>query len=1145
MSLQFILGSSGAGKSYCLHKEIIDKSMENPDTTYLIVVPEQFTLQTQKDLVSLHPNHGIMNIDILSFVRLAYRVFDEAGLCGRPVLDDTGKSMILRRVVSEKAGELKIFKNINKAGFIDELQSMISEFYQYSISDGELEQVRDQLVNKPMLKGKLDDILVIYRAFQDMMRERFITAEEILDILSDLLDTSGMFRDCVICLDGFTGFTPSQYKVIGKLLRLCKKVLVTVTIDPREDLSRSEEEFQLFYLSRKTIHKLENLAEEVGVAVEPPVYPVRSGTPFRFRGSRALAALEKNLFRFPWQRFEEEQRDVVIHISRTPEEEVCFAAQEITRLVRGGYCRYRDIAVVTGDLEQYGRFVKKIFPREQVPFFLDQKEGILSSPQVEMILGLIEILKKDFAYEGVFRYLKTGLAGFSRDETDRLENYVLKYGVRGYRRWNRSWLVTKEGTQIEEIRSRFMEQIRPLREKMRKKGATVSEMADALREFLELSDTMETLNQHRADFEETEEPLSSREYEAVYEGITTLLDQVSVLLGEDVISLEDFGGILETGFGEIKIGLIPSVLDQVVVGDIERTRLKSIKVLIFAGVNDGIIPKASGRGGIISDMDREILAEYQLEMAPTRRQAAYTEQFYLYLNMTKPSEKLYLTFSQVGSDGKSLRPSYLIHKLEQVFTRLTAGESMEKSGTEAALARERGFSYLVNGLKEYSGAVPEDDLWRELYAWYIRSGRQEDLRRMIQGVFYRNEVKPLSPEAVDLLYGNCLEGSVTRLEKYAGCPFAHFMAYGLKLNERPEYVVEAVDFGNILHESIEQFGRRIEAEGLRWSGLTDEERDRLAVESVREVTGRYENQIFFQNHRTAYLAGRMEQTMKRTAWALCEHVKRGEFAPAEYELVFRGEDGAQYELEEGKQMRLQGKIDRVDVKESADSIHVKIIDYKTGRTAFDLSSLFHGLQLQLVVYMKQAMAYEKKKHPDKEVVPAGIFYYHVDDPIVETNGEAPGEDALLKEVRMSGLANGSEEVILEMDRTLAAEDGTGVKASAKSLLFPVETDRSGKIGKRSHVADSETFQDIVRFADRKVKELGESIMEGKADISPYQYNGRTACDYCPYRSVCGFDRKSGKNRYRTLKKADMEEMKKKMEEAKGWEKSNGPENSVR
>lgn len=1127
MSLQLFLGSAGSGKSYQLYREVIEESIKEPDTNYLVIVPEQFTLQTQKDIVTMHPDHGVMNVDILSFLRFAYRIFDEVGGNDFPVLEDTGKSMVLRKVVSEKRKDLILFgTNVKKTGFINELKSLLSELSQYNIKEDDFRRMQEISYKKPVLRAKLADLHTIYEGFQSFMKERYITAEEILVVLNEVIDNSKWLKGTVICLDGFTGFTPCQYQLLSKMMRYAKKVMITITIDPRETIERDFSEHQLFGLSKKTIHKLYQLASETGTATLAPVYGERcsgSNIPYRFISSPALAFLEHNLFRYPYQTYQEVPEDINIHTAKDAGSEIDFVAREINRLIREEGYRYRDIAVVCGNVKEYGRIAKRSFSKAHIPCFIDYKKDILNNPFVELLRSALAIVSEDFSYETVFRSLRTGLTDLMIEEIDLLENYVLATGIRGYKRWKEPFTrgyKSKEAIPMEEInaaREKVILEIGPLYEVLKDKEKTLEDYTAALYELGVRLRIEEKLEKYRIHFMEIDEPLIAKEFEQIYKIIMDLYDQMVLLLGKENCSLKEFMEIMDTGFVEVKVGLIPPGVDEVVIGDTERTRLKDIRALFFIGVNEGLIPKSIGSGGILSDIERELLIDNEIELAPTKRQQAYTEQFYIYLNMTKPKDKLYITYHKLNEDGKSINPSFLISKIRQLLPQVIITDEDGTAEDKDYILQDDGLGYLAEGLREYH-RKDVAGLWKELYLYY-RSGEETNriLDKLIQGAFYVNKEKGISKEAARLLYGIELKGSVTRLERYAGCAFSHFMSYGLSLEERREYKLAVPDIGSIFHNAIDYFSKQLDAGEYNWHTIPDEVREEWAIQSVNHAVEEFENSFLKSSKRNEYLIKRMERITVRTLWALCNQIRQGAFEPSGYEMPF-------YHIPDSA-LTLQGRIDRLDIYEDEKRIFVRVVDYKSGNTFFDIGSVFYGLQQQLSVYLSAAMDYLKKLKPSKEVVPSGIFYYHIDDPIVAKSEQA--EDEIYKRLRMNGLVNEDKEVIALMDRRLSGADGS-LAASSKSDIIPIETNKEGELSKRSTVASDRQLMAMVDYVNKKLIQDGRQILDGDVRLNPYRFGEETACDYCEYVSACGFDSRLGRERgheYRNLTKKSADEIK--------------------
>ncbi|NLY49243.1 MAG: helicase-exonuclease AddAB subunit AddB [Clostridiales bacterium] len=1138
MSLQFYLGSAGSGKSYRMYRDIIDESIKNPETNYLVIVPEQFTLQTQKDIVTMHPNHGVMNVDILSFVRFAYRIFDEVGGNDYPILEDTGKSMVIRRVVADKKNDLILFgAAARKTGFINELKSLLSEFYQYNIKASDFEHMMEISAKKPVLRAKLHDIRVIYDGFADFMKERYITAEELLVVLSRVMDRSEWLKNSVICLDGFTGFTPCQNEILAKMMSLAKKVMVTVTMDPREPLHGEGLEHRLFGLSHKTIDKLCEIAEKTGTLVEDPIYVQGKNsysTPYRFRNSPALAFLEKNLFRYPYEVYENEQDEIRVYGAANPETEIAYVVREIKRLVRDEGYRYRDIAVVTGDIERYGRIAKYRFKQADIPCFIDYKKEILSNPFAVFIRSAAQIAADDYSYEAVFGYLRSGFSDISQDDADILENYVIAMGIMGAKRYLEPFKKTygrKKPVDLDRlnlIREKLVEEVHPLYEVLKDRDKKVKDYVRALYDLGIRLNVWEKLEEWKNSFKEQDQPLMVKEYEQIYRIVMDIYDQIVLLLGDEHISLKEFTEVLETGLTEARVGLIPPGMDEIVIGDTQRTRLKDIRALFFIGVNEGIVPKAFGGGGILSDMDRELLAGSGIELAPTKRQQAFIENFYIYLNMTKPKDRLYISFHMADEEGKSAVPSYLIGKLMTYFKKLGIEYDDNAKDMERVL-QDGGAGFLAKGLRSYRDGIYKTDnaghdqytdkrefgMLCELYRCYAEDKEKNRILHLLKsGAFFANTEKGTSKKAAMLLYGTSLSGSVTRLERYAGCAFAHFMAYGLSLEERKEYKLAVPDIGNIFHNAIDEFSKMLDGSKYNWHTIPDELREEWAIKCVQKAVEEFEGGYLRSSKRNEYLIKRIERITVRTLWALCSQIRQGAFEPAGYEMPF-------YHMPD-KDLSLSGRIDRMDLYETKDKIYVRVVDYKSGKTTLDIQSIYYGLQQQLAIYLSAAIDYLRKKHKDKEIIPAGILYYHIDDPIVGKSDLA--DEEIYKSLRMNGLVNGDKEVIGLMDGKLLGPDGT-LRSGAKSDIIPVDVNKEGELSKRSSVASRKQINMLLDYVNKKLTEDKDNILNGDARLNPYKSGDITACRFCEYKSACGFDPRLPGYAYRNLAKKPIDELK--------------------
>lgn len=1108
MALQFYFGPSGSGKSKRLHQDVLHMAAKDPDCNFLFLVPDQFTMQTQTDLVKESPGGGIMNIDVLSFGRLTHRIFEETGYGRKPVLDDTGKSLVLRKVASSVKEELPVLSgNLNKIGYIHEIKSAISEFKQYGLSVERVGELAEFSKSRGTLYYKLKDLKTLYQAFDAYVAERFITTEDTLALLSRAVHESKIMKNSVVIFDGFTGFTPIQYRLIAELMELSHMVIVSVTLGEGENPYRIMGEQELFYLSKKTVRDLQKWAQKRNVRQAEDVYLGKGGLP-RFRESRELAHLEKHLFRYPLKPYEESQKDSIpaiqIREAMSPAGEVRGACILIKKLVLEQNYSYRDIAVVTGELETYGDFFEREAATYDIPVFIDRTRGILLNPFLEYIRSALRIVLQNFSYESVFHYLRSGLADFTMEETDLLENYILATGIKGRKKWGE--LFTRNATeQINELRARLYGQMTPLLQKQE----TASDYVKALYEFIVAGRIQEKLltfeEQFRADGEEER----AKEYAQIYRLVMELLNQIEGLLREEAMTLQEFADILDSGFAEIEVGTIPGGVDRVIVGDMERTRLNQVKVLLFLGVNDGNIPRNANKGGIISDIDREFLKDSDIELAPTPRQQMFTQRLYLYMNMTKPSERLYLSYARISSDGKTLRPSYLIDTVKALFPCAYQGNLMEgkESVTERIMGKKDALPYVAEELRERAqgraGGMTDEEFFSLCRIYWEDSAFRGQMEKLLQAAYEHYEHKPLGVMIARMVYGTVLENSVSRLERYAACAYAHFLQYGLNLKEREVFQLENTDLGNIYHEVLEVFSHRLKEHGYTWLDFPKEEGEQLLWEALENCSMQYGETILYSSARYQYMIERMYRILKRTIWALKEQLKSGKFQPEAFEMSFsrvENLDAVNITLSEEEKMKLRGRIDRLDICEDEDHIYVKVIDYKSGNKKFDLAAVYYGLQLQLIVYMNVAAEMMKKSHPDKEVVPAALLYYHVNDPMIKSEEELSPEqvnDQLLKELRMNGLVNDSEEVIGLLDGSFAT----------KSSIIPVERKSDGSLSARSSVVNRQDYEVISNYVNQKMHQFGTEILQGNIEVNPCEQENTESCTYCTFREICAFDGK--------------------------------------
>lgn len=1158
MALTLIYGNPGSGKSTYVYEKVLRMAAADSRRRFYVIVPEQFTMQTQRELVRRSAGGVIMNVDVVSFERLAYRIFDELGICNT-IMEETGKSLVLRRIAEKKSDELTVLKgNIRRMGYIGEIKSMISELMQYDISVEELEAFMEDMPSSSTLYYKLSDIAVMYRAFDAYLSDRYVTAEQVLEVLLEAAEDSRLLRGAMLVFDGFTGFTPIQMKLLQTLMHIVGDMDVTITMDVRESPCAGRGIWELFYMSERMTLSLLEAAKREHFLVKEPVFLNRQR-----EVPPVLAALEQNLFRSRVGVCREECGDALqIYAAQTPKAELEFAAAKIGTMMREGAFHYSDFAIVSSDVETYANYASEVFETYGLPFFVDQKNTVLAHPMIELIRAALEMVDRDFSYESVLRYLRTGLTGFTDAEVDALETYVIARGIRGASKWSRRFIRPMRGSgrikkseetlqrelmEAEGLRARFWEQVEELYRAFKEKNVTVSEQTMALYRFLSRLSLETQLLEKQMGFEAVGDQRLASEYRQIYKLVMDLLDKLNDLLGDQILSVGEYADVLEAGFAEARIGSIPAGSDCVILGDIERTRLDGVKVLFFLGVNDGKVPASGGGAGILSQYDRELLEKQELKLAPTEREQAFLQRFYLYLCMTKPTQALILTYAGMNPDGKSIRPSYLIGTLKQIFPGLTVRDA---GAFRLPVTPKSSMNAYLDGLmRAGSGEVGEE--WKALHHWLLRrEAFAPAVVQLFDAAFGSYEREQLSRDAAKRLYGTVLNSSVTRLELLARCAFAHFAEYGLKLSPREEYTFAALDMGSMFHEILQRYCVHLEEDPqYDWFDVTREAQTKLLSEAMEEAVLAMPNESLLETERGAYMLERIRRIMERSVWALTKQIRSGSFRPVGYEVEFfldaqeqaeaandAGVDQADADNTDADQtaasdagadeaaaaddagadnagtversadepsaqesrLRLVGRIDRVDTYETEGKLYVKVVDYKSGDTAFQLLNLYYGQQLQLVVYLNAAMEQLKRKNPDREIVPAGIFYYHLDDPMVdEAESEEEILDKILKELKPKGLLSAEPEAYLHMDEGL-----TGA-----SKVIPLTLNQDGSVRQSASVVTGERFHSLSRFVSRTILRQEERIRSGEIAPEPYRLDDATGCDYCAYRSVCGFDPK--------------------------------------
>lgn len=1081
--VKMIIGSAMADLKGTMVDELVKAAAAAPNERFFIIVPEQATLQMQKAVVMAHPKGACMNIDVVSFARLALVVFAKLGMDESNVLDDTGKVLVLKRVLEMLKDDLTFYKSkARQIGFIDEVKSIVTEFKQYTVDDNELFLMEEKAheTGDSVLAKKLHEIRLIYRKFNEEIEERFRITEEMLETFARVAKDAKIIRNSHIYLDGFTGFTPIQYKVLESFMECTSDITCTLTLPP-EQINESWRDYDLFALSNETYFKLKGKAADRGAFLceDEIVRSVRPG-----------------------------KAECFTYKAPTISAEVEWTAAEILKLVREDGMRFRDIAVIAGDMGIYYGQVRKIFADAGIPTFIDYKDSINSNPVVRFVMAALKMIAERMSYESVFSFLKTGLAGLDGNEVSLLENYCLEFNIKSWNAWNSAFTrnsrlhgVYDDGRPVQRwdlavinrLRARAVRSFRKFYEKGigNKEGAIG--YSTLLKELLEDNKVDEKIQRLAANLPKDGRLDLAIEYKQIYKLITDLLDKSGAILAHDAISLKEYAEVLESGLMEMKIGIIPPSMDCLEVGDLTRTRFGAKKVLFVIGAIDGCIPQEAGSGGILTQRERETLMNADFEIAPTAQMNLYEQNFYLHLAFCKPEEKLFITHAALSDEGAELTPSCILRDLDEL---LPGHDFKEAEPHNGIFWKSQGMKALTEQVRTLVAGYDQTPAADIVDGGLLKTFAESDpdaIRQIIDGALFSTRQTPLDKQTALDLYGDVLTGSVSRYENFADCPYKHFLNYGLRLEKRAEYEVEATDLGTIYHGALELYSKKLEEAGHTFRDISDEESHALAAESVAEAAAGMESDVLESSAHNAFLLKRVEAITVKTTDVLRAHVKMGDFDPKLYEFEFS--------FNPTENVRFKGKIDRVDIYDGGD-LFVKIIDYKSGSKEFSFNDIYAGTQLQLVAYLDQAIRKISENEPGRRVRPAGVYYYLINDKFVDNETDEG------KKYQMSGVTLNDPVVFTAIDENLA-------NGSAKSEIIKVSTKKDGQPDSYSLVATSDEFAAMISFVNGKINHIGEAIREGDISVAPYYAsNTDNGCRFCDYKDVCKFEDGKWDSEYR-------------------------------
>ena len=1088
MELQIWMGRAGAGKSRLVLETIEKRRGQRPQ---VLLVPEHASHEAELDLCRACGPTASRDAEVLSFRNLATRVLGQVGGLADVTLDNGGKLLTMRRALQEVSGRLTVFaRPSQRPAFLRQLVALADELYAYRVTP---EQLMAQVADMDGAAGeKLRSAALIYGAYDARLRGDGFDARSRVQKLCDALPASDYLAGKDVYVDGFSYFNRVEEDILATVLRQAESLTVTLLGD--------ESDPQLFQNALRQRERLKRMAALVHSKCTVEVLVSKN--------DGALAHLERCFFggEEPWQG---EKPPVRLYQAETAFSEVEFVAAQVRRLAREG-CRWRDIGVAARNMEVYGPLLEAVFRRDDIPAYISRRSDILDKPVLTLLLSAVDVVTGGFEYEDVFRCLKTGMTSVTEQECDLLENYAIRWEIRG-QMWLRDvdWTACPDGYGLE-MTPRRQEQLSEVNRVRRKVRTLFLQMSDGLKEhktargkaevlytFAELAGTPEILKQRTEVLQKSGDVQAAEEYAQLWHIFCQVLDQFVERLGDTELDGEEFARLLRLTLSQYAVATIPATLDQVKVSPLTRNDRHPVKHLFLLGANDSVLPTVSPNTGILDSEERELLQQQGIALADADFDDLSSELQNIYAALAQPTESLTVTWPAGDETGARLLPSFVVERIRQLFP--TVQVEKETGGYR----RELPAAALT-----LAGRCPEGALWR----YFRENGQGAVLDRMASA---RSMGRGrLSPEAVRSLYGGTVAMSASRLDKVKTCHFGYFMEYGLRARERKTAKFEAPEIGTFLHYLLENVLRALEnGEGI----------GRAQPERLRALVARYTEQYIAavidgygdKSARFRYLFSRLRETACTIVENAVEEMQHSDFRPVAFELGFGGRDGqlpAITVTEGDTTLSVTGKVDRVDGWLKDGRLYLRVMDYKTGKKSFDLADVRYGLGIQMLLYLF-ALQRSGGTYFGRPVEPAGVLYLPARDVILRADRAIPPEKlqaSLRRELRRSGMVLAEPDVLAAMEH----------EALESPCFLPMGISRDGTIS--GSLASAVQLGKLGRYVDELLHRVAHEIGTGSIDADPCVRGPQeSACDRCAFASACWFDERRDKPRY--LQKTTPEE----------------------
>ena len=1108
MSFRIIYGRAGTGKSEYCYREIAQKIKK--ENKILIITPEQFSFTAEKKLMDAIDTQAVFNAEVVTLSRMAYRVISEIGGKNETNLSKCGKAMLIYSILSNNKKELKFLGKTDEN--VDMLDTAITEFKKHGIS---VEQLKQEIESQEdiYLKNKLQDLNVVYSGFEEQLAGKYIDETDLLTILAENIDKTDMFKDAVIYIDEFAGFTSQEYHIIEKLIQMAKQVTITICTDGLHEIKNPDTD--IFYSNEVTVTKLLEVAQNCDVKIEE----IKLEETYRFKNSE-LKHLEKNLYENKPQKYNSQIKNIQLFLAKNQYSEIEEVARNVLKLVRDEGYRYRDISIITKNIATYSSLARAIFDKYDIPIFIDENRDLNQNIVIQYILGILEIFIKNWSYEAVFNYIKTGFSNIEEDDIFKLEKYCLKWGIK-QNKWKKEFSYgnyeEKDKADIERLEQIRKDLVTPLMNLKYKidENKTVEGISKAIYEFLVEQQIYEKVQIKIQELNEIGQIDLANEYESSIQTIIEILDEIVLVFKDDKITIDKYNQILKIGFKNSSLTKIPGTQDQVIMGDVDRSRSHKVKAIFIIGLNDGEFPSVRKDEGFLNDADREVLKQNGIELAKGTIDKLYEDSFNIYKAFTTAEEKLYLLYSSSDMQGKALRPSMLINKIKKIYPMLQEQSDVIERRSEI-LNKKTTYEELIVNLSKLKEQDSIEKLWYYIYDYYQKNSEwNEKLKQSLKGLEYTNIPDKIDQNNIDRLYGNTLITSISKLERYRSCPFSYYLQYGLKIKPQEELKIQTLNTGTFIHEVIDEFFGTVREVGIKLEEITEEQLSEIINKIIDSKLGQNKNYIFTSTAKYRALVIRLKKIIKKALKYIIGTIVQSRFEVLGTEVEF-GEKGKykpiRLTLEDGKRIEIIGKIDRIDTAQGEDGKYLRIIDYKSSAKNIDLNEVYAGLQIQLLTYLDAACK-------EEDLMPAGVLYFSMLEQMIKSDKRLEQEEIEEKiraNFKMKGLILADVKVVKLHDKNLQ---------NGNSALVPAYIGKDGELSeKKTSGVTAEQFKDLQKYMYTIIKQISKEILGGNIDLKPYYKDKKTPCKYCDYKSICSFNMGGCENSYNYIDKKSKEEI---------------------